>query len=97
MKILNNQSLLDLSIQQSGTALNWLEIAMANNVVPTDKITAGTEVKIPDFEQIDSDIVGFLAARNIQPATSNTNTALIPKPQLTCQEQIEKYFKEPCQ
>lgn len=95
MKVLNKQSLLDIAIQESGTAENWLEIAMKNNLVPTKKVKAGTNLTIPVFEQVDNEIVRFLKARKIQPATAISTevaTIIAPAP-LSCLEEIENCFK----
>lgn len=97
MKILNKQSLLDLAIQQSGLASNFLQIALANDIVPTDELVAGTEVEMPKFEDKNTDVVRFFNRNNIRPATANIIRDLIPKPVLSCQEIIENYFKKPCE
>lgn len=71
MKItaLNNQSLLDISIQETGKAENYLKIAKANNISGTAKLEVGQELLIPDNLEIDSDIVRYYKANNIKPAT----------------------------
>jgi hypothetical protein len=68
----NNQSLLDLAIQVTGRAENFLKIAMANNLVPTELIAPGTILIIPDDIEIDEEIVRYYNANNIVPATELT-------------------------
>ncbi len=70
--VLNNQTLIDIAIQTTGKAENYLQIAMANNLVPTDKIAPGTILVIPEEIEKDEQIVNYYKANNIQPATALT-------------------------
>lgn len=70
--VLNNQSLLDISVQATGSALNYLLIAQANDIIPTDEIIAGTELIIPDGLVNDEDVLRYYQANGILPATALT-------------------------
>jgi hypothetical protein len=89
--VLNNQTLLDTAIQTTGKAENWLKIAMANDLVPTEPIAPGTVLTIPDTVEMDEDIVRYYAANNIQPATLFLEEITI---ELTCEEKLYECFKD---
>lgn len=74
IKVLHNQSLIDIATQYTGKAENYLQIAMENNLVPTDPITPGTTLTIPDDIEKDEDIVRYYTANGIQLATELTET-----------------------
>lgn len=68
--VLNNQSLLDIAIQTTGKAENFLKIAIANNLVPTDAIAPGTILTIPEDIEKDEAIINYYKANSIVPATA---------------------------
>ena len=70
--ILNNQSLFDLSIQLTGTALNALEIAKANNIVPSVNLIAGEELIVPNTLVNEDDILRYYQANTLLPASALT-------------------------
>ncbi len=72
--VLHNQSLLDIATQYTGIPENYLQIAMENDLVPTDPITPGTTLTIPEDIEKDEDIVRYYTANGIQPATELTET-----------------------
>lgn len=65
----HNQSLLDVSIQTTGTVNNALKIAQANNISLSDKLMPGTEVIIPDGIDIHTEIVNYYVKNGLKPAT----------------------------
>jgi hypothetical protein len=71
--VLNNQSLLDIAIQATGKAENYLKIAMANGLVPTEPIAPGTVLTIPDTVDIDEAVVRYYSANAVRPATQLTD------------------------
>lgn len=94
--VLHNQTLLDIAIQESGSADNWLEIAMLNNLTPTDLIIPGASIEIPTDITINTGIVNFLSTKGTKTATANTDTTIEPTLQLSCQQKIEQYFITGC-
>jgi hypothetical protein len=72
--VLHNQSLIDIALQTTGKAENFLQIAMANDVVPTEPIAPGTILTIPEELEKDEDIVRYYTANGIVPATELTET-----------------------
>jgi hypothetical protein len=70
---LNNQTLVDIAIQTTGKAENFLKIAMANDLVPTEPIAPGTVLIIPDTVEIDEAIVRYYSANGVVPATQLTD------------------------
>ncbi len=93
--VLNNQSLLDIAIQTTGKAENFLQIAMVNNLVPTAPIAPGTILNIPAEIEKDDAIVNYYKANNIVPATALTEELLIIEIEdLNCEEKLYECFKD---
>lgn len=90
--VLNNQSLLDVGIQSTGMAENFLKIAIANNLVPTDFIAPGTILTVPDDIEKDETIVNYYNVNNVLPATA-VEEELLTTPELTCEEKLYECFK----
>lgn len=67
--VLHNQTLLDISIQATGTPENALWIALQNGLVPSDEIKAGSVLEISSNLINDEDIKRYYKANNILPAT----------------------------
>lgn len=94
IQVYENQSLIDLAIATTGKPENFLKIAMANDLVPTAKLEAGTELTIPDGLEVDNDIVRYYQANGIQPATAlNGVIQAVVEPELTCEEKLYECFK----
>lgn len=92
--VLNNQTLVDISMMYTGKAENLIPIAMANNKVPTDKPEAGEVLTIPDGLEVDNDIVRYYQANRIQPATALSETVqAVVEPELSCEEKLYECFK----
>lgn len=68
--VLHNQSLLDISIQYTGTVENCFKIAVANGLCITDDLTPGQELIIPNDVKIDKEILNYYQSKEIQPATA---------------------------
>lgn len=64
------QSLVDIAVQQYGTADGVVAIANANNISITDTLTVDAELKIPEFENTKPKILKYYAENNIIPATA---------------------------
>ena len=90
--VLNNQTLLDIALQVSGKSENFLKIAMANDLVPTEQPTPGTILTIPDQVEVDADILRFYKANNIKPATGLSAELLVAE--LSCEQQLYECFKD---
>jgi hypothetical protein len=89
--VLNNQTLLDIAIQATGKAENFLKIAMYNNLVPTYALVPGTVLTIPDGILKDEDILRYYNANGIVPATGITEE--LTTIELTCEEDLYQCFK----
>lgn len=92
VKVLHHQTLLDISVQTTGIAENWLKIAKANNLVPTATIAPGTILTIPDVIEKEDEIVKYYTDNNILPATEATAELQIIE--LTCEEKLYECFKD---
>lgn len=71
------QTLIDISLQGSGTIENLFALAAANGLSITNDLTAGQDV---DFEPIIKvqKVLDYYAAKNIFPASGLTAAAIIP-------------------
>lgn len=73
MKVLHNQSLLDLAIQHTGTAENAFAMALANGLSLTDDLTAGESLQLTAYGiQQNKEVLNYYQSKNIQPATAIT-------------------------
>lgn len=70
INVLPLQSLLDIAIQHTGAVESVFAIAVANGLSLTDDLPAGTEIKIPDSVNKDSDVLNYYTAKRLQPATA---------------------------
>ncbi len=68
---LHNQSLIDLAVQEYGTADAVVPLALANGLSLTDTLTAGQALVGIELEG-DAAIVRYYSANNIKPATATT-------------------------
>ncbi len=89
----HNQSLLDLALAATGSVDNMLQIAMHNGLVPSEALTPGQVVEIPDTVIVDSDILNYYQSNDIVPATALTEELLETVPELTCEEKLYECFK----
>ncbi len=76
--VLNNQSLFDISVQEYGTIEGVFEIALANGLSVTDKLTVGQKLKIPEIDPalIQTEIVDYYRRNDIHPATGDYDLSL---------------------
>lgn len=72
VNVLPLQSLLDIAIQHTGTVENTFALAVANGLSLTDDLPVGTEIKLPDSVNKDSDVLNYYTAKRLQPATAVT-------------------------
>jgi len=94
IKSIEGQSLLDLSIQSTGLAENYLKIAIANNLVPTDKLSPGKELIIPEGVVVNKDMLRYYQSKGITPATEISNEIIDDGlSDLTCEEELYECFK----
>ena len=75
--VLNNQSLIDVAIQHTGTIENAFKIAVANGLSLTDDLEPGEQLIIPEDVEMNSDVVNYFSAKGIQPATGLTENDLL--------------------
>lgn len=74
IKILNNQSLLDVALQHTGSAQNAFLIAKENALSVTSYLVAGTVLMIPEGVPFNGEMLDFYESKKIQPATDETYT-----------------------
>ncbi|WP_153394359.1 hypothetical protein [Chryseobacterium vaccae] len=72
IKVLNRQSILDISIQYTGDVQKCFDIAIANGRAVSDLLTSGTQLIIPDKLEKNIDVTNYYTSRMIKPATGTT-------------------------
>ena len=72
IKVLNNQSLFDIAIQEYGTVEAVFDLAMANGLGITDELNAGQELAVPDSDFVIPEIVAYYKKNGLHPATGST-------------------------
>jgi hypothetical protein len=70
-KALDNQSLPDLSLQESGTLEGVFDLAVANNLSITDALEPGAE--LATAEPLNRKVYSYYTARNLHPATGTVD------------------------
>ena len=70
VKILPNQSLFDIAIQEYGSVEAVVAIAQSNDISVTEILIPGTEIKLPNDAPTNQDILNYYIQHNIIPATA---------------------------
>lgn len=66
------QSFLDLAIQLTGTVENSFWIAQVNKMNPSDELSPGVEIEIPEELITNREILKYFTINKITPATALT-------------------------
>ena len=74
VKVIHNQSLLDIAIQEYGTIEAAFDLALANDLEVTDMLAPGMTLELPVSEYEDLEMARYFKSRNIHPATGITET-----------------------
>lgn len=71
MKVLHNQSLLDLALQHTGSVENAFALAVTNGLSLTDDLAVGNWL-IADSQELNAnkEILNYYQSKNVQPATA---------------------------
>ncbi|MBB4807466.1 hypothetical protein HNP38_002772 [Chryseobacterium defluvii] len=71
MKVLslNNQSILDVALQHTGSVENCFAIAVVNGHSVSDVLSVGLPVEIPEDVFKNTDVLNYYNAKKIEPAT----------------------------
>ncbi|SIT25663.1 hypothetical protein SAMN05421786_11551 [Chryseobacterium ureilyticum] len=78
--IRNNQSLLDIAIQYTGNIGNSVYIAKFNNLAPSEQLSSGTVIKIPDDIVIEKTMVDYFKIRQHPPIATRSSNEVQIKP-----------------
>jgi hypothetical protein len=62
-KVRSGQTLLDVAIQEYGSAESWWALAQANNLEPTDYLVPGTTLLLPNLSDRDPALTDARAVR----------------------------------
>jgi len=78
IKILHNQSLLDVSIYLFGTAIGVMSLAIANDISLTDDLEVGTILNVPENTDFGQRLISeYFQNRNLKPATAINELEII--------------------
>lgn len=79
-KVLHNQSLLDIAIQEDGSVMAAFEWCLKNAISITDELEAGQELLAPFSEFRNNDVANYFKGKNQMVATGFNGTIedLIP-------------------
>jgi len=97
--ILNNQTLLDIAIQEYGTIESVFELAMANNLSITDMLSAGQKLVLPEVSIIgvpiskNVEILNYYKKNDIHPATAMPIEPITMKLKYGDINMISNYFE----
>ena len=67
--IQNNQSLLDIAIQEYGNVQAVIDLMTTNNVACTQLLVVGDVYEVPDSDYTNIEIKAYYDKKNIKPAT----------------------------
>lgn len=87
--LLPNQTLLDIAIQEYGDLAGVFILARDNDISPTEKLTPGMTVSVPDVV-INRETQEYCKANNVSPATSETSDSEVRLKIFT--EQFTEHF-----
>ncbi|MBU2923062.1 hypothetical protein KO504_17060 [Winogradskyella psychrotolerans] len=68
--IIQNQSVLDLSIQEFGNIEGLMALAIVNDYSITQDLVPGTNFEVPDYDTDTPDIQRYYSTRDKHPATA---------------------------
>lgn len=73
IKVLHNQTLLDISIYLFGTAIGAMSLAIANDISLTDDLEVGQILKIPENGDFGQRLIAeYFKNKGLKPATAIT-------------------------
>ncbi|MEN5434084.1 hypothetical protein ABE545_10615 [Sphingobacterium faecium] len=72
INIIENQTLFDLAVEQTGSVLSIIEMAMASGKSITDDLIPQEQVIVPESRYIIKDIVDYFKGKNYKIATHGT-------------------------
>ena len=73
MTVIENQSLFDIAIQESGSVLSVIEWALSNGISITDDLEPGQQLTSPDSNFKNNDVFNYFKGKNQMIATSVNN------------------------
>lgn len=76
VKVLYQQTIIDLAIQALGDASRAIEIAALNGLGVTDELTPGQELQIPDYDITKTDVVQLFTNPALAPASMDDAMSL---------------------
>lgn len=68
---IENQQLIDIALQELGDVERVFELALLNGIGVTNLLTAGTVIKVPDYDKRKSGIVQVFSDESRAPASAS--------------------------
>ena len=66
----SHQNVLDLAIQEYGSAESAFDLALKNNLSVSDDLKPGKVLELPESIYKDTDVAGYYENKRLQPATA---------------------------
>lgn len=85
-KVIYNQNLLDIAIQEYGDPCAAFDLAIQNKVNITDALPVGFELKTPISNYLNNDVLEYFKRKGIQPATGATTSLIVSETNTTTEE-----------
>lgn len=79
--VLNNQTLIDITMQELGDVERLFELAVLNGVSITGDLQAGSTIVVPDFDLSKRNTVRIFSDKSLAPASEDdgdTNDIMLP-------------------
>lgn len=70
VKVVSNQTMIDIAVQEYGDMSAILLIAKANDISPTADLSPGTELMLPDIV-VNKEMQDYCKVNSVSPATAN--------------------------
>lgn len=95
IKVLNQQSILDIAIQYTGDVQNCFDIAVANGMAVSDLMNTGKTLSVSNNANAKADVLQYYTSKNLKPATGTTlsQDSQVPSLKGIGYMQLENSFK----
>lgn len=70
IRVAPGQNLWDVCLQYTGTSAGLFDLALANDLSPTDTLRPGQQLELPDSMETDANMRDYFRTHGIEPATA---------------------------
>tara|TARA_R100000306_G_C4376675_1_gene142229 strand:- start:2253 stop:2540 length:288 start_codon:yes stop_codon:yes gene_type:complete len=75
IKVLSGQTVFDIALQELGSAVGVLDIALLNGISITETLTPGQTLNVPDYV-LEKNVVADFKKNGIRPATADSDSEI---------------------